>query len=374
MTDKVNKGIIFISNVQKALEHEWFVDSIDPSEFQLEFVLFNSANSELFQYITKKGIRCSNYSLKSKYMVPFYIGFFFFKFLFKRYNFIHCHLFEASLIGLVSAKWSGIKKRIHTRHHSDFHHTYFPKAVKWDILINYFSTHIIAVSKNVAEILIEREQVQASKVSVIPHGIPLELMKNEATDERIDAMKQKYHLQYSSPIIGVVSRLTFWKGIQFIIPAFNELLSQYPHAKLVIANAKGDYSAEINKLLKQLPDNSYQLIEFENNMPLLFKAFDVFAHTPIDKYAEAFGQVYLEAFCYGTPMVCTMSGVANDLIIHQHNALVVPYKNSTEIAQAMKAILSDDELKARLMKNGREDVQQFTFEKKYCKIRVIYLS
>lgn len=283
-------------------------------------------------------------------------------------------MFEASLIGVISGKWGGIRKRIYTRHHSDFHHTYFPRAVKWDLLINHFSTHIIAVSKNVAEILVEREKVQKNKVYTIPHGIPKDVMDIEILQEDVELMKRKNNLNDFSPIIGVVSRFTQWKGVQFIIPAFKELLHDYPNAKLVLANAKGDYKNEIEKLLSQLPGASFTLIEFESNMPVLFKTFDVFVHTPIDKYCEAFGQVYIEAMCYGVPMICTLSGIGNDLVVQEQNALTVAYKNSSEILMAMKRIVSNSELKKKLINNGKVDVKQFTFEEKYSKVKSIYLS
>jgi len=368
------KGIIFISNVQKALEHEWFVDAVNVKELELEFVLFNSKNSELSKFISSKGFKCKNYSLLSKYFIPFYIIYFFFKLLFKKYDFIHCHLLEASFIGIVAAKYAGVKKRIHTRHHSDFHHSYFPHAVKWDLIVNHFSTDIIAVSKSVAEILVEKEHVSKQKLRVILHGIPKSVMESQIPQDEIENMKKKYGIMEFSPIIGVVSRFTHWKGVQYIIPAFKELLKEYPKAKLILANARGEFEKEIKTMLDALPNRSYVIIEFENNMPPLFKTFDVFVHAPINKNYEAFGQVYIEALCYGIPMVCTLSGIGNELIHNERNALVVPYQNSPDIKLAIERIVSNSELKSRLVTNGKMDVQQFNFEEKFNRIKAIYLS
>ena len=223
MSPKPIKGLIFISNVHKAAEHEWFCDFVDKSELELEFIIFNSNNSELYKFITKKGFKCNNYSLKSKYFIPFYVIFFYCKVIINRYDFIHCHLFEASLIGLISGKWAGIKKRIHTRHHADFHHTYFPKAVKYDLLINKYSTHIIAVSNNTKTILLEKEQVDIGKITVIPHGIPSAIINRSVPDADIKLIKHKYNLDMYYPIIGVVSRFTEWKGVQYVIPAFKQV-------------------------------------------------------------------------------------------------------------------------------------------------------
>lgn len=291
----------------------------------------------------------------------------------KRYDLVHSHLLEASLIGIISAKMSGIKKRIHTRHHSDFHHTYFPHAVKYDKLVNRYSTHIIAVSKGVEEILI-KEGVEENKITIIPHGIPKNVIQKIIPAGAVKLMKEKYELNGSDLIIGVVSRFTIWKGVQYIIPAFKELLKEFPKAKLVLANAKGEYETEIKKLLHELPETSYKLITFENDMPSLFSTFDVFVHAPINTYCEAFGQVYLETMCYGIPMVCTLSGVANELVVNEKNALVVEYKNSEGILKSVIKIKNDPHLKDQLIAQAKVDVMEYTFEKKMDKLLNLYRS
>lgn len=374
MSVKTIKGLIFISNVHKALEHEWFCEYVNKSEFDLEFILFNSKNSDLHHFIVNKGFKCNNYLLRTKFFIPFYIVFFYFKMLFCKYNFVHCHLFEASLIGLIAAKFSGIKKRIHTRHHSDFHHTYFPHAVKYDLLINRYSTHIIAVSNNIKQILMQKEGVVAEKILVVPHGIPLEVLNKSIPAAEISNIKKKYELEFNSPIIGVVSRFTEWKGIQYIIPAFKKFLLNHSHAKLVLANAHGDYEDELKKLLAELPSNSYILIPFENNMLPLFKCFDIFVHAPIDSYCEAFGQVYIESLSLKVPMVCTISGIANDFIENKKNALVVRHKNSEDIYEAMCELTHNSSLKDAIVEGGYVSVQSFSFEQKFEMLKQLYLS
>jgi glycosyltransferase involved in cell wall biosynthesis len=368
------KGLIFISNVQKALEHEWFCEFVNKKEFDFEFILFNSKNSDLYHFINAQGFKCKNYSLSSKFFIPFYILFFYFKLLFAKYDFVHCHLFEASLIGLIASKFAGIKKRIHTRHHSDFHHTYFPNAVKYDLLINKYSTHIIAVSNNIKEILIQKEEVESAKITVIPHGMPAAVLNKSISEIDVANAKKKYGLELSSPIIGGVSRFTEWKGIQYIIPAFKQFLQTNSNAILVLANAHGDYENELKKLLTELPKNSFVLIPFESNMLPLFNSFDVFVHTPIDKYCEAFGQVYIEALALKVPMVCTISGIANDVIVNKKNALVVRYKNSTDIYDAISELTSNSELRNDIIKEGHISVQKFSFESKFEKLKQLYLS
>ncbi len=374
MNKPKSNGLIFISNVQKALEHEWFCDYIDKNLFNIEFVLFNSKHSELYNYIVKQGFKCKNYSLPSKYLIPYYISLFWLKCCIKRYDFIHCHLFEASLIGIISGKLAKIKKRIYTRHHSDFHHVYFPSAVKYDLLINKYSTHIIAVSNNIKTILIQKENVSSDKITVIPHGLPSSVLNIEISEKEISEAKLKYNYKSNYPIIGVISRFTEWKGIQYIIPAFKLFIAEHKNAKLVLANAHGDYEPKIKELLSELPDESYILIPFENNILPLFKTFDMFIHVPIDKNSEAFGQVYIEAMAVKVPMICTLSGIANDFIVNEKNALVVDYKNADDIYKTMCKLINTPELKNRIIKEANNSVQFFSFETKINTLKKIYLD
>jgi len=366
------KGLIFISNVTKAMEHEWFAEQIDTNRFDLRFVLFNSQDSELQNFLRLKGFRCDNYELSNKFSMLPYVLYFAVKMLLWRPDFVHCHLFHASLIGLSAARMVGIKKRISTRHHSDLHHTYHPHAVKYDLLNNRFSTHIIAVSSIVKEVLTRQEYTPAEKVLVIPHGLPLQVLSENVNSDRIAEIRQKYGIKKDCSVIGVISRFVEFKGIHYILPAFKKLLNHYPDTLLVLANAGGSYEKEINALIEEIPADNIIQIRFEPDAPALFKCFDVFVHTPVSSTLEAFGQVYIEAMAYEIPIICTKSGVACEVLEHKQNALICEYRDSDSIYDNLLLLLKDPALKKHITQSAKSDVNTFTFEKKIEKIAALY--
>ena len=138
---------------------------------------------------------------------------------------VHAHLFDASLIALSAAKVCFVKQRIHTRHHASMHHEYFPNTVKYDKIINSLSTKIIAISKNISEILIEKEGVDESKIYIIYHGFDIPFF-NAVNADRVDKLKTTYSIPTDKFYIGMISRYTHWKGIQFVIPAFKRILKE----------------------------------------------------------------------------------------------------------------------------------------------------
>jgi glycosyltransferase involved in cell wall biosynthesis len=142
----------------------------------------------------------------------------------------------------------------------------------------------------------------------------------------------------------------------------------------LIANAKvGSYKTEVDALLARLPKGSFHEIEFENDLFSLYQLFDVYVHTPIDNELEAFGQTYVEALAAGIPSVFTLSGVANEFIEHERNALVVGYQNSDEILAGVTRLLEDEALRKRLAAQGRADVvERFSIENQIRKFEDLY--
>lgn len=352
------KVAYIISQIDKSMAFEWISCYLDKNKIELSFILLNNRQSALEQFLIKKGIAVDRVYFTNKY--NFISAFIKTRKILKKgkIDVVHTHLFDGCLIGLLSAKSLGIKKRIHTRHNSTLHHRYFPNAVKYDKLINNLSTDIIAISKVVRKVLIDMEGVNKSKIILLHHGFDFTEIPSDES-ERLYKLKKKYNNENKHPVIGVISRYIHWKGIQYIIPAFQELLINHPDAKLILANAHGPYSKEIKQKLSNLPRDSYLEIRFEPDVFALYKLFDVFVHTPIDSLSEAFGQVYIEALACQIPSVFTTSGIAHEFIKDRQNALVVNYKNADEIKSAIENILSDTVLQRNLTFNEKNEIANY---------------
>lgn len=332
---------------------------MDKDRYDIGFVFMGQKKPLLYDFFRDRGYAVEFFEFGGRIEIPAAVWKL--RKIFNRLqpDIVHTHLVEASLAGLAAAKIVGIKKRTHTRHHSVECHVYYPHGVYYDKAINSLSKKIIAVSNVVADVLIRREGAPAEKVVTIPHGFDLE---NFAADRAtVESMRDQYGLRGRFPVVGSISRFIHWKGIQNTIPAFRRILDEYPRAKLVLANATGPYTEEIHRLLQEtLPPDAYVTIEFERNVFSLYRTFDVFAHVPVEKDFEAFGQVYVEALTMEVPSVFTLAGIAGDFIKDRENALVVPFNDAPAIADAIELILKDDELRRKLIACGKRDVwQQF---------------
>ena len=362
-----------MSNIDKSIAFEWIVEKIDKSKFELSFILLNSSKSYLHNWLKERKIE--SYLVPHQGKKSYLLSFFKVLKLLLKINphTVHTHLFDANLLGLMTAKLLGIKKRIYTRHHSTYHHDNFPRAVKYDKLCNYLATDIVAISKNVEQILVKKEKVKEHKIHLINHGFDLDSFIN-IDKTHIEELRSNYKIEPDNfPIIGVVSRYIKWKGIQFIIPAFKKVLQEHPNAKLILANASGPEKEYIIEQLKKLPKDSYVEISFEKNLFALYKLFDVFIHVPVNKEIEAFGQTYIEALAAGTPSVFTLSGIASEFVQNKKNALVVDYNEENQIYDAINQILTNKKLRESLIQNGRKSIDQFRLEIFIKKLEQLYV-
>lgn len=244
--------------------------------------------------------------------------------------------------------------------------------IKYDRMINFVATDIIATSEIVKKSLLF-EKVPESKIYVVNHGFKLEQFEN-VSPQRVQYLRDKYNVN-SKLVIGVIARWTEWKGVQYIIPAFKRFLTDHPHALLILSNSKGEYEFKIRQLLNEIPENSYRIIQFEEDFIALYKLFDIFIHVPINDHAEAFGQVYIESLASGIPSIFTKSGVANEFINHEENALLANYRNSQAIYESMNRILADPILSTKIKDQGLSAVRhRFQFREMMDKLDTLYMK
>lgn len=92
----------------------------------------------------------------------------------------------------------------------------------------------------------------------------------------------------------------------------------------------------------------------------LYNSCSIFLHT---SWTEGWGLTPAEAMACGCALVATDNEGVQDYARDQINALIVPKKQLSAIAQGIITYLQDEDLRVRMAIQGNNDIQQFTWER-----------
>jgi len=194
---------------------------------------------------------------------------------------------------------------------------------------------IVTAGEALRRDLIEHNGIAPERVLSVPTGADPERYK--PGDRR--ATRQQLGLP-DGMLIGIVATLRSWKGHRYLLEAIPE------GASLVIVGDGPQRQA--------LEARAHELgiagrVRFAGNqrdvVPWM-QALDVFA---LPSYAnEGVPQALLQAMLVGLPCVTTHVGSMAELAVDGTTALVVPPQDSAALAQALRKLVTDEELRAKL--------------------------
>jgi rhamnosyl/mannosyltransferase len=169
-----------------------------------------------------------------------------------------------------------------------------------------------------------------------------------------------------------VGQLRHYKGVEDLLRAVSLLRSD---VRLLIAG-DGPMRAEWETLQREL--NLTKCSAFlgrvpDEDLPALYQAADIFV-LPANSRAESFGTVLLEAMASGLPCVTTEIGSGNSYVVQEGvTGWVVPPRSPGALAEALRRLVNDSEMRARMGAAGRERVlSQFTVEKMIEGVEAVY--
>lgn len=376
---KIKVTYIFTHHI-RWVQFELIAQYIDKDKFDIDYVILNE-DDPIIPFLHNLNIPCTVTSFKDYGDTPEIVKFVYEHLRANQTDIVQTHWFAGSLVGLQAAYYAHVPVRIFHREHPPIRyydrHSPSKHRLIWDC-----ASHVVAVTNKSKQGMIE-DGIPDQKITVIPTGFDIHEFKN-VTTSRVNLLRSKYFNKdknkESGPIIGVAARYVQWKGVEYTIQAYKQILKVYPNALLVLSGSHIDrakLSSEmrnaskedivapqyqdvlsITNKLEELPKDSYLEIPFEEDLFALFKLFDVFVHVPINPIQETFGQVYVEAMLSKVPSVVTLSGSALDHAIHQENTWVVDYKNSDQIAEGVLQLLADPDLRQKIIDNAFDCAQK----------------
>ena len=215
---------------------------------------------------------------------------------------------------------------------------------------------LIALTPHEKDLLIKRLGAKEQQISVIPNGIPEEILKDN------------YISDWDSPIVLYLGRISKSKNVNLLVKAMKYV---DPKLALTLVMAGPDeglakklerYALEHNINLKYLGAIS------DEEKIALYKQCSIFAHPAL---YEPYGITLLEAQAFGKP--CIITGEGGQVFVAPPGKTSLYVKPDPIImGQAISSLLNDKLLYKQLSENAQKLASENTWSKILPKYDVIY--
>jgi glycosyltransferase involved in cell wall biosynthesis len=212
---------------------------------------------------------------------------------------------------------------------------------------------VAMVGKQVHERFVGQGYVRADRAMTVLNGVPIRSLQNKA--QLRQQARAALGLSADDLVIGAVGRLVELKNHALLLRILPALSQQFTPLKLVLVGA-GPLEAQLKAESARLGVQAQVIFAGQRtDVNTLLHAFDVFA---MPSLTEGLSIALLEAAAAQLPIVATAVGGNVEIVTHQSTGLLVPPADDAVTAAALRALLGDAALRARLGAAARQWVVQ----------------
>jgi glycosyltransferase involved in cell wall biosynthesis len=226
---------------------------------------------------------------------------------------------------------------------------------------------VLADSQSTKDDLVELLDVTPDKIKVIYPGVEKRFRSIEDP-----TLLEKTRKRYNLPprfILGL-GTLQPRKNFTRLIEAYSSLVTRHPSLRLVIAGGKGWLYDEIFATVERLgleEKVAFPGFVTDQDLPALYNLADLFVFPSL---YEGFGLPPLEALACGTPVVTSDASSLPEVV--GEAGLMVEATDVEALAETMKRVLEDGELREGLIARGMEQARKFTWRKAASRLLNLY--
>ena len=169
-------------------------------------------------------------------------------------------------------------------------------------------------------------------------------------------------------VVGMFARLARWKGHKVLLDA----LALMPTVHAVVAGTplfeSKAYAAELQQYAADLGvSERVHFVGHLQEVHSLMREVDIVVHA--STAPEPFGRVIVEAMHLAKPVVASETGGVSEIITHGETGVLVPPGNVARLANAIVALLNDEEERVRLGKRAAaEAASRFTLPAMFARL------
>lgn len=221
------------------------------------------------------------------------------------------------------------------------------------------AAHVLTGSEFSARAIARHYRDCAPEITVIPHAAS-SLFRPVARETALARVRRRFGLE--PPFVLAVGDLQPRKNQLGLVEAFAGLLRELPESglRLVLAGKLTRYAARVRAAAQRLGvAERTHLLGYVSDEDLLhlYNACDLFV---FPSWYEGFGIPLLEAMACGAPVVCSNRSALPE--VADAAALFFDPADTAQMVRAMRDVLVEDELRARLKRLGMQRASQYTWQ------------
>lgn len=232
---------------------------------------------------------------------------------------------------------------------NDFLYQLFIRS--WHVAVFKQADVITAISNYLAD---RARRNSSAKVEVIPNGVDVERFQNKELGIKNKELREKIGIKPDDKVVITTSRLVEKNGVEDLIEAMQYL----PESVKLLICGTGSLEASLKFKVESLKlRERVQFVGYVEHaeLPNYLHAADIFCRPSL---SEGFGSSFVEAMGAGLPVVATPVGGIPDFLIDGETGLFCEVNNPKSIAEKIQLLLSNDELRTRVIDNAGKMVRE----------------
>ena len=159
------------------------------------------------------------------------------------------------------------------------------------------------------------------------------------------------------PVVMLASRMLWDKGIGEFVDAAKLAAKNNLNAKFVLVgdvDRQNPMSIPTNTLNHWSEEGYITWLGHSNDMPTILKSSSIVC---LPSYREGLPKVLLEAAAIGRPLVATDVPGCREIVMNRENGILVKLKDAESLYQAIKELVSDNEIRLSMGQRSRDLVE-----------------
>lgn len=216
-------------------------------------------------------------------------------------------------------------------------------------LMNLAARHITVPTTNSARSILQNiGRLNKRKLAIIPNPLELKVFLSEpsmkASESNLSTERKEFY-----PEILSVGTLSYRKGFDILIKAFNEVLFHLKNARLTIVG-RGPRFKELTELAKKLEMKNH--VRFlsglsDSSLANLYKSSDIFVSASRSG-GEAFGYAVVEAMAAGKPVISTSTPGPKEIIEKSGGGLLVEADDVKSLSEAIMRLCANSQVSQKM--------------------------